>query len=1037
MRHSTCLRVLLVGSTIFCGLVAGVRPGEAAEEAWRFLEGLRQRGYHDLAVEYLDRMRASPQCPDDLKEQLDYERGATLMVGSRLAGPLREKQLDAARDAFQTFLKEHPGHALAATANTQLANVLVERGKVKAELAARPSKSAAEKKQLMVEARALYEEAQKVFVAAEQRVYELLKGLEEEAKKDPTKADVRNEARGDYLQARLYLGGVEYEIGKTYEPESKEFKEHLTKAAKNYGELFEKYGEIGYGLYAHMLEGRAYKELGDTEKAITILKQMLTLAGEDDAGRMLKNQSLGILLETYLHPKAKKYAEAVAEAGSWQETARGAEESSPDGLKIRFLAGRAAFLLAEGLAKDDPTRKDNLKAARQQFEFVGRFRGEFQREAKELLAHELLGGDLDVGEPKTFAEAKDRADFAWGTMVIADGSLRQATTPEDQKKITDETNQSRDEALAYYRMALAMATDEAQLPEVNGIRFRLTYLYWIQQDFYRAAVMGEFLASHYPQSVGARQGAEIAVKAYRTLYSLSPERKENRTFETRRMNEVANLITTRWPGEPVANEAWLMLLDTAVDNRDLAKTEEFLAKVAEDSPRRAQAELRAGQAIWASYVEESNKPEEERPPQEKLDELIAKAQETLEQGVARMRKRVDEGGAVDYALVYSVLSVAQIYIGAGKSDEAVKWLDDPKIGPMTLVATGHAATDKQNFRIETYKAALRAYVGAQELDKAEEAMDALEAMIAAGGDAATAGKLTKIYIMLGRELQETLKRLRQENKNDEAEKVAGGFEVFLKRISERDKGNTFSSLNWVAETFYNLGASLDPNGQETPEKAKDYYKNAAATYVAILTKIKEDDKGEFAPSGAAANIQVRLAACLRALDEHAKAMKLLLNILKQSERRVDVQIEAARTYQDWAKLEGKSGYFNFAIKGGNKVGSRYLVWGWGGIARRVAPYDKYQSTFHEARYNLALCRLKYAQSQQGVEKVDTLEMAEKDILSTQLLYPTMGGDEWYPKYDALLKNIQRLRGVKRPPGLEGRAKNSAQTKTRSTTTASR
>ncbi|MFH1920662.1 MAG: hypothetical protein ABIP48_12335, partial [Planctomycetota bacterium] len=77
MRHSTRLRVLLVGSTIFCGLVAVVRPGEAAEEAWRFLEGLRQRGYHDLAVEYLDRMRASPQCPDDLKEQLDYERGTT------------------------------------------------------------------------------------------------------------------------------------------------------------------------------------------------------------------------------------------------------------------------------------------------------------------------------------------------------------------------------------------------------------------------------------------------------------------------------------------------------------------------------------------------------------------------------------------------------------------------------------------------------------------------------------------------------------------------------------------------------------------------------------------------------------------------------------------------------------------------------------------------------------------------------------------------------------------------------------------------
>ena len=1046
MRHATHFRVLLVGSFVFCWLGVAVQPGDAREEAWRFLEGLRERGYYDMALEYLDRMRTSPQCPDDLKEQIDYETGVTLMVGSRFAGSLREKQLDQARDAFQKFANEQPQHALAATANTQLANVLVERGQMKAELASRPSKSADEKKQLMAEARALYEEAEKVFASAEKRVYERLKALEEEAKKDNKKVDQRDEARRDYLQARLYLGGVEYEIGKTYEPDTKEFKEHLAEAAKNYRQLYETYNELTAGLYAHMQEGRTYKELGETDKAIEVLKEMQTLPGEDDTGRMLRNESLGMLLETYLLPKVKKYAEAVAQAAEWQQTAHGAEESGAEGLKIRFLAGRASLALAESLGKDDPGRKDSLKTARQHFEFVTRFRGEFQREAKNMLAHELLGGEVDTGEPETFAEAKDRADFSWGTMAIAFGNLEQAKTPEDQKKFTAEMNQARDEALKYYHMALGLKTDETPLPQVNVIRSYLSQLYWFSEDFYRAAVVGEFLARRYPQEVGSSSAAEIAVKAYRRLYLLSPGRKEERTFETQKMTEMASLVTARWGGERVADEAWMMLLDTAVDNRDLGKAEECLAKMAPDSPRRAQAELRLGQALWAVYVQESNKPEEERPPQAKLDEMITKAQQALEQGIAQMRKSVDEGGGVDYALVFSVLSVAQIYIGAGKSEEAVKWLDDPKIGPMALVAADHPATKnkeekkkEENFRIETYKAALRAYVGAQQLDKAEEAMDALEAMVAAGGDAATAGKLTEIYIMLGRQLQETLKRLRQENKNEEAEKVAQGFEVFLTRISNREKGNTFSSLNWVAETFFNLGGSLDPDGQETPEKAQDYYKRAAATYLAILTRIKDDEKGEFAPAGAAASIQVRLAVCLRALDEHAKAMKLLVNILKEREQRVDVQIEAARTYQDWAKLQGKCDYYNFAIKGGNKENGRSLVWGWGGIARRVAPYEKYLSTFHEARYNLALCRLKYAQCQQGAEKEETLKMAEKDITSTHLLYPEMGGDEWKPKYDALLKNIQRLRGVKQPPGLAGQDKPTADKKgkTRSTTTASR
>jgi len=1020
MTHSTRFRVLLVGSVVSCWLVVAVRPGQATEEAWRFLNGLRERGYYDLALEYLDRMRTSPQCPEDLKEQIDYETGVTLVAGSRFAGALQEKQLDQARDALQKFVKEHPGHPLAGTANSQLANVLVERGRMKARLAGRPSKSADEKKQLMAEARSLYQEAQKVFVDAEKGVYERAKALEQEAKQDPSKVEERNDARRELLEARLYLAAVVDEIGKTYEPDSKEYKEHLTEAAKAYGELYDKYKEYTAGLYARMQEGRIRKELGEADKAIEIFKQLCgLLEGGDASAREMSNQSLALLLETYLLPNVKKYPEAIAEAAKWQKSARGAEESSVEGLKIHFLAGKAALGFAEGLEKDDPGRKDSLKAARQHFEFVARFRGDLQREAKTMLGHELLGGAVAAGEPESFEEAKDRGDFAWTTMAVAFGKLQQATTEEEKKKSEAEFNQARDDALKYFHMALGLKAGHTPIPQLNVVRAYLAQLYWFSGDLYRAAVMGEFLARRYPQQPGASQAAEVAVKAYRRLYMLSPERKEQRTFETTRMRELAELIAVCWPNQPVANEAWMMLLETAVDNRDLDKAQEYLARIAPDSARRAEAELRTGQALRALYVQESKKPEEERPPQAELDALITKAQQTLEQGISRMRKRVDEGGTVDYTLVFSVLSVALICIDRGQSEEAVKWLDDPKIGPVTLVAANHPATEKESFRIETYKAALRAYVGAQELDKAEKAMDDLEALVASGGDAAAARELTKTYIMLGGELQETLKRLRQEGKDKEAENVTRGFEVFLTRISKREKGNTFGSLNWVAETFYNLGASLDTRGGETPEKAKNYYKSAAATYLKILTNIKEDKQGEFAPPGAATSIQVRLAVCLRALDEHAKAMKILLNILRERVNRVDVQIEAARTYQDWAGLKGKSDYYSFAIKGGNEEGGRYLVWGWGGIAKRVAPFDKYKDTFHEARYNLALCRLRLAQQQRGAEKDNTLKMAQRDITSMYLLYPTMGGEAWYAKYDALLKTVQKLLGVKRPRGLAG------------------
>ncbi len=106
-----------------------------------------------------------------------------------------------------------------------------------------------------------------------------------------------------------------------------------------------------------------------------------------------------------------------------------------------------------------------------------------------------------------------------------------------------------------------------------------------------------------------------------------------------------------------------------------------------------------------------------------------------------------------------------------------------------------------------------------------------------------------------------------------------------------------------------------------------------------------------------------------------------------------------------------------AIRGGHKVERKdgsvsNLVWGWGTIARKVQYVTKFNDVFHEARFNLALCQLKYAESKTGKERADYLRQAEGDILVIQTLDPKMGGEKWYGQYDALLRNIQGLRGRK-------------------------
>jgi hypothetical protein len=1011
MKAEKAFRVLLTAGLAVGWLGAG-GSGRAAEEARKFLDGLRGRGYYDTAVDYLEQLRGAADCPEELKEVIDYELGTIHVAGSWSDGSVsaRQAELEAAEESFKRFLADHPGHSLSFDANTQLGNVLVQQGANLVEQAQRASKSEADKKSLSAQARQKYEEAKKLFEVAESLVYQRAKNVQNAS--DSSKTEERDQIYGDLLQARLFLAHVAYEIGKTYPPKSDEFVKHLTAATAQYNALYEKYKAYGAGLRARVWEGRTRADLGENEKAVAIFKEMLTL-NDDPRFQALRIQSLTLLLETYLKPEVKKYAEAEALFDSWQKAAADQEKSTADGLKLHLLGGRAALAQAKSLEAKDAGRKDKIAAARRNLEFVARFSGDARREANELLADAIFGdATAAAADPVDFADARDRCDSAWNTMVIADGRRRQAQSAEDRAKFASQAGDASDDVIRYGTMALAMRTDETPIAEVNQIRSYLTYLYWSREDLYRAAVLGEFLAREYSESAAARSGAEIAVKAYRMMFIEALKASQDTTFETRRMTSIAEYVTKRWEGQREADEAWMMLLETAVDNKDLDGAQGYLQKIAADSPQRADAELRVGQALWEAYATAAGD-EQTSLSSAARDELVRRAQETLEQGIRRMRDSVDAGGAVGYPLVYSVYSLAQILIDTGRTGEAVTWLEDPKIGPLTLVAARNPVTDYGNFRINAYMAALRAYVGTQQLEKAEEAMNSLEKLVGEGGDADAGKRLTQIYVQLGRELEELLTRLRNEQKLDEMEKVTGAFRVFLDRISQREQGTNYNSLNWVAETFFSLGAGFDPGVGETPAEAVDYYKKAAETYLKIA-KLPPDQK----PEGADNNIKVRLAASLSAMGRHEDAMKLLVGIIKKHETWVTVQIEAARTYQAWAALQGKSDYYSKAILGGNVEGGRPIVWGWGGIARRVAPLEKYRGTFHEARYNLALCRMKLALASSGEKKTKTLEQAEKDITMVYQLYPKMGGPEWFAKYDSLLKSIRTFRGMSNPKGLK-------------------
>ena len=52
----------------------------AEEQYLEFLQGLRDKNYHDTALQYLDQIAADKTTPKEIQELIPFERAMTLMI---------------------------------------------------------------------------------------------------------------------------------------------------------------------------------------------------------------------------------------------------------------------------------------------------------------------------------------------------------------------------------------------------------------------------------------------------------------------------------------------------------------------------------------------------------------------------------------------------------------------------------------------------------------------------------------------------------------------------------------------------------------------------------------------------------------------------------------------------------------------------------------------------------------------------------------------------------------------------------------------
>src|SRR5262249_12813611 len=150
-------------------------------------------------------------------------------------------------------------------------------------------------------------------------------------------------------------------------------------------------------------------------------------------------------------------------------------------------------------------------------------------------------------------------------------------------------------------------------------------------DYYRAAVLGEFIAQRFPTYPSASSAAKIAMFSFEQLYNTAASTKnkaDNGDFEGSHMVQMAELIAKRSPGTPDADNAFALLCKYAIRSGRLDQADKLLGDVS--AQLRPQLEMQLGGSAWVRYLDMSQPGQTPAPSEAELTKLKSAATKYLQ-----------------------------------------------------------------------------------------------------------------------------------------------------------------------------------------------------------------------------------------------------------------------------------------------------------------------------------------------------------------------------------------------------------------------
>lgn len=982
----------------------------------RFLEKLRERGWNDVAIDYLEQAEDDPLTTQEFLADRDYHLAVTRAAMARQAVGENERQnlLQQAAEGFQKFAKEHSGSPQYISALSQVGNMLTEQSLATLNKADRlPKEATAEQESLRASARENIEQAaaavNQLLTSIGDQLSQLPRGAELQAEKGA--AALKQDLLAKQAEGRFLAANLKFEISRAYPIDAPERELALDTAAASFAKLRKDYENKLVGFYAVLYEGRCYQAAGDLNKAFKTFGELVNQPVGQADFRKLVARAYRYRAECYL--AEGEYNKAIEESSEWLNQASSDELKQPEWLAVEYQLATAYT----AKASKDPGGEDASRLrtdARKLFREVTRHPSEFQDDARTALA--LSGNDDSTQVEVTgFADAYSAGKAALERMSSAQLAVNLAknNNPEGVAEIEDQVAASRQQATDYLQQALPFIDAKTSQDDAAAARYYLCWLYWDTGKSQQAAELGQLITDEHAETQYAPTAARVALGAYERLYLEAKQANApDADVYADKLRSIAELIIERWNDTEAATNATELLISLAIQKNEFNEADRLLNELPEES--RGAAGLSLGGSLWSQYLQKAAKSPNQTTAE--IDGLKSRAGKLLSAGYQAFAKSSDLTTAQAAAVLYYV----QFLLASGDSAKAIEVLENPSIGPLAVIKRGGKDEKGRAFALEASKAALRSYVSVDP-PRTDDAIAMMEQLEKITGDSPEASKqLTGIYVTLGLQLQDQIKQLTAAGQKAKAAGVAAAFSSLLERVAQRGDSKSWAVQNWLAQTSLQLGSGL--SGKD----ADRYLSQAEDAYRKILAEIGKDPS--FAPNELAAlAVRKKLGETLQARGKFALAVEEYATILQEKPNMLELQQDTAAALQAWGNVAKDPKTLEKSIHGMTpQANGKNLIWGWLQIAvvsdaaKRQALHprgdtppnqesaDKFKELYFAARYHVVETRFQAAKLSDGESRTKQLEAVRQNINALKQLYPDLGGPDWQAKFEALLKEVNVL-----------------------------